>query len=91
MDVLMDKLVKTRKPHQCFGCLREMRPGSMMKYLAAVDAGEFLSVYFCAVCDEYMSIYDFRSDDEIGEGELKENDPVGWWAVRSMVEQKGGE
>lgn len=56
MDVLKDKFVKTRKPHRCFGCLREMRPGSTMKYFAAVDAGEFLSVYFCAVCDEYMSI-----------------------------------
>lgn len=91
MDVLKDKLVKTRKLHRCWGCSREMRPGSMMKHFTTVDAGEFLSAYFCAVCDEYMSISDFRSDDVIGEGELKENDPVGWWAVQSMVEQRGGE
>lgn len=91
MDVLMDKLVKTRKPHRCWGCSREMRPGSMMRCKSTVDACGFMSSYFCVVCDEYMSIHGFRDDEWIRGGELKENDPEGWEEVRKDIEEKGGE
>ncbi len=91
MDVLKDKSVKTRKPHRCWGCRGEIIAGSVAQYQVTVDSGEFLTAYYCAVCIEYMSRLIFDGDDGICEGELKENDPEGWEAVRSMVEQEGGE
>ncbi|MDD4181976.1 MAG: hypothetical protein PHE87_10115, partial [Victivallaceae bacterium] len=86
MDILTDKKVKTRKAHRCHGCSREIIAGSIAHYQVTVDNGDFLSVYFCNVCIEYMSRIIFNNDDGIAEGELKEDDYDGWEAVRLEME-----
>jgi len=44
VDVLRQKWVKTRKPHQCYGCLREFPSGTQLHYqsVAADGTGEFV-------------------------------------------------
>ena len=39
MDVLTQKLVKTRKPHTCFGCGRVFPAGTRMEFSTIADGG----------------------------------------------------
>lgn len=39
MEALTQKLVKTRKPHTCFGCGRRYPAGSTMEFAAIADGG----------------------------------------------------
>lgn len=61
MEILSDKMVKTRKPHQCFGCGRTRPKGTNMH--CQVNAGDdgIYTVYNCDVCWSIMSKY---GDDE---------------------------
>lgn len=85
--VLQNRSVVTRKPHQCFACLRDIPVGDEAQLIVQVDNGEFDRMYWCAVCSEYWNRYALR-DDEIHEGELKANDPEGWEEVRREVEEE---
>lgn len=39
MDVLTQKLVKTRKPHTCFGCGRTFPASTRMEFSTIADGG----------------------------------------------------
>ena len=84
-DTLEHKSVKIRKPHKCFGCGRKMPKGTNMDKITQVDNGEFFHGYYCLVCTHYWHEH-MSSDDEIGEGELKSEDPEGWEAMRQEWE-----
>ena len=48
-EVIGRKMVKTRKSHVCFGCGRELPPGSRMESRFVVD-GKPWSCYLCQTC-----------------------------------------
>jgi len=58
MHVLKDKIVTTRKDHQCFGCLKMFPAGSRMAYQFNVDSGDTSSIYTCRPCAEIMKTTD---------------------------------
>lgn len=53
--ILRYKLVKTRKPHVCFGCGRCFEPPCQMISAAAAYDGTVGSYYLCKSCDEVAS------------------------------------
>ena len=81
--LLRDGMVKTRKPHRCWGCARPFPAGSELQSTTAVFDNAIATTYWCEVCFEYMRgrpAGDF--DDGISEGELKDCDPEGWADVK---------
>ena len=84
MKQLSVKQVTTRKPHKCFGCTREMPKGSKMTVIACVD-NKIESVYWCEVCNTYWGKY-CENGDEIGWGELKNNDLKTWKKLQKEIE-----
>lgn len=70
-EQLSSKIVKTRKPHQCFGCLIEIKAGSKAEYTTCKDGGELYSAYWCMNCVEFLNeIHD--SGEEVYEGSVPE-------------------
>ena len=69
-DVLTDKVVKTRKPHICFGCGRQFPKDTEMLYQTVADGGTVNTFYICGTCREVMSHMDYW--DEFGYGDLLE-------------------
>lgn len=76
-DILRWETRKTRKPHRCFGCSKAYPAGTEMVSAAYADCGSVSSCYWCATCEEYMRRY-FEPGDEVGYGEIYENDPEQW-------------
>ena len=73
MDQLTLKIVKTRKPHKCWGCGKEYPAGTRMKYSVTVDQGDFNSSYWCDSCEEILSkLKSLEYEDGLAFGELKE-------------------
>lgn len=69
IDVIGRKIVKTRKPHVCFGCGREFPKGTEMERSCIVD-GELWTSYLCSTCQKITQ--NMRWGDEFGFGELRE-------------------
>ena len=72
------KVAKTRKPHRCYGCLKDIEVGSPALSLAAVIEGEFCAAYYHTECraaeidmnhaagisgEEWCVLYDVRDLD----------------------------
>lgn len=68
--ILRYKLVKTRKPHVCFGCGRCFEPPCQMISAAAAYDGTVWSYYLCESCNKVAS--DLESWEEFGFGDLRE-------------------
>lgn len=86
-DILRWEERKTRKPHNCFGCGKTYPAGSEMVNAAYADGGSVSSDYLCHTCEEYMRRY-FEPGDETGYGEIYDNDPEGWNALKAELEMK---
>ncbi|SHN77392.1 hypothetical protein [Desulfitobacterium chlororespirans] len=86
-DILRWDTVKTRKPHKCFGCGKIYPVGTMMVNAAYADGESAWSCYWCETCREYMRRY-FEPGDEVGEGEILDNDLEGWEELRAEMEGK---
>ena len=78
MDLISEETVKTRKPHNCWGCTIEFPAGSIMRRTTAVDSGEISHSYWCEKCINFMDkltsdiqFYDIQQDG-ICYGELRE-------------------
>ena len=67
-EFLRTKMVKTRKPHTCFGCLREFRAGTDMLFAVIKDVDVF-DAYLCKSCIEAQHRC---GGGEFGRGELRE-------------------
>lgn len=70
-DLLRYKLVKTRKPHVCFGCGRKFVPPANMFAAACADGGRVDSYYLCETCDEVTKSMEYG--DEFGFSDLRED------------------
>ena len=55
MDQLTLKTVKTRKPHNCWGCAKKYPAGTGMTYSVSVDQGDFSAAYWCEDCEEILN------------------------------------
>ena len=62
MDVLTKKIVKTRKPHTCFGCERKFPSGITMEFASIADGGTVNNSYLCQTCLEVV----FETANESG-------------------------
>lgn len=62
MRTLSDKKVKTRKQHQCFGCLRIFPAKSEMRRQVNTGDDGLYSVYSCPACDGLMAYFDDYGD-----------------------------
>ena len=70
--ILKDKIVKIRKEQTCWGCAEKFEKGTKLRFVTAVDAGDFQNSYWCRVCDATFS--DDPNEDGICLGECKEWD-----------------
>ena len=84
-DILRWEKRKTRKPHRCFGCGKVYHAGTEMANAAYADGGSVYDCYWCKTCEEYMHRY-FESGDEVGEGEIYDNDPEQWEQLKAEME-----
>jgi hypothetical protein len=68
MREISRKMVKTRKPHQCFGCLRNIEKGERMEAVTVED-GTTYTYYTCKTCTQLLSEFaeDFRNTDDLFE------------------------
>ena len=73
ITVLNDKFVKTRKPHQCFGCNRVFPSKTNMRRFSAVVKGLPTHLYFCEECHEHSKGY---TDDD---WEVTYQGDIGYW------------
>ena len=53
-DVLDQRVVKTRNPHFCFGCLESIPVGSKVELSTIVDSGGIYATYLCEDCVEFL-------------------------------------
>jgi len=75
VDQLTLKTVKTRKPHNCWGCTKEYPAGTEMTYSVAVDQGEFSAAYWCEDCTEIMNnLEEWVKEDGISYGEFLDSE-----------------
>lgn len=85
-DILTYKIVKTRKPHKCWGCTEQFEKGVKLRYQVSVDNGEFDRAYFCKVCEVTIrESYEELIDCGIGFGDVK--DYFGWDENLQAVER----
>ncbi len=71
MDQLSFNIVKTRKPHNCWGCAKQYPKGSLLTKSVTVDQGEFSSAYWCKECNAYLDILEYwQTEDGFAYGEL---------------------
>lgn len=68
--ILDSRLVKTRKPHKCFGCDRTFPAGTIMELSTVVDVDKLFGSYLCDVCLEIVS--DFPLGEEFCRGDLRD-------------------
>jgi len=54
---LSSKIVKTRKPHECFACRRKFEAGTIMECGNNVDGGKVYSLYACSTCQKIMEVH----------------------------------
>jgi hypothetical protein len=48
-------MVKTRKPHHCWGCTIEIPAGTLVVSQTFEDIGQVTTAYFCDICSEIQS------------------------------------
>lgn len=71
-SILSTKMVKTRKPHRCFGCAREFPAGTEMRFDVCVDDGIF-NCYLCKTCVDVVQDYGNELDDGFCFGDLRDD------------------
>ena len=69
-ELISSKIVKTRKPHFCFGCAREFPKETKMQYNTVKD-DEIFNTYICSTCLEVMNNMEYG--DEFCYGDLRED------------------
>jgi hypothetical protein len=67
---ISSKAVKTRKPHKCWGCTKEIPIGTEVARSTSVDGDRISSVYWCNTCvkymDEHLDSWDMQDGFEYG-------------------------
>lgn len=65
------ELVKTRKPHRCWGCWQQFPAGSILYYSVGVYDGDFGTAYWCQPCDAYINEHREDFEDGISPGAFR--------------------
>ena len=60
VKILKNKIVKTRVPHKCYGCLVVFPSKSKMEYQAFPYKGSLKSIYLCGACSVKAIKYRFK-------------------------------
>lgn len=59
-----ERWVKARKPHRCYACSEEIRPGDRYRLLVGKWEGEFEQFRHCARCDAISrALYDAGAEE----------------------------
>ena len=75
MNYVGAKIVKTRKPHHCWGCANEFPAGNSMTAVTVAD-DTICTFYWCSDCQTILdSLPAFERSEEWDEGQLKEMYP----------------
>lgn len=85
MDILFDKIVKTRKEHTCWGCGEKFGKGVGLRHVKNVDAGTITASYWCRVCDATAEQHHDDYDDGYDFAIVKEFD--GWEENKQRLER----
>lgn len=86
IEILENKVVKTRKPHTCWGCGTEYPAGTEMQYLTQVDSGEWLHSYWCEVCRAVINEWHpCDKEDGVDFGMVRDGDPEFWEEIRDEI------
>jgi len=85
---LFEKWVKTRKPHNCYGCANEYPKGTYMYRISQLDGETVWGCYLCEVCQEYEARY-VDCYDYYGYGDLYKEDPISWEELRQEMLKEG--
>jgi len=67
-----EKIVKTRKPHQCYGCGKIFPPGIEMTYNTTVGEDGFFKGYWCDDCNEKFKKFDEWDWENFEPGTIEE-------------------
>ena len=59
---LKSVIVKTKKQHQCFSCLRIFPSNTKMNYSAGIYEGDFSAGYSCMTCVDIMNRCEHESE-----------------------------
>jgi hypothetical protein len=72
MTVLTTKTVKTKKPHECWGCGGIIPAGRTVEMQSQADGGEIFSVYTCEICkiETDRPGFNFSEMEGMGYGDL---------------------
>ena len=71
MDVLEDKMVTTRKPHDCWGCAKKFPTGTRMWFTKTADGGGISMAWLCEECIDILdSLEAWEKEDGFDYGEL---------------------
>lgn len=52
MVVIKDRVVRTRKPHRCWGCTMLLPAGSRVLAVVSAEDGRISTAYWCDTCAE---------------------------------------
>ncbi len=75
MELVTQKVVKTRKPHNCWGCTLQIPIGTLIQTVTSVDGGLIVKVYWCDKCQSFMDTLDsYDTQDGFGYGELSQDE-----------------
>ncbi len=55
MEVLEQKTVAIRKPHNCWGCRRLFPIKTEMEVIVNADSGRLVRTYWCGDCQKFMA------------------------------------
>jgi hypothetical protein len=65
---IKDKSVKTRKEHDCWGCMKIFPKGTIMNRQTNSNDGIIESIYWCESCEKLLST--LEPFEEIGYGDF---------------------
>ncbi|MCK9442312.1 MAG: hypothetical protein M0Q13_12945 [Methanothrix sp.] len=81
------KHVKTKKEHECWGCLRKIPINTIMLYETWLWENEFVHGYFCDICENVRDlVFHTYELESISEGQLKEFDE--WYEMLEKNQKK---
>ena len=70
MKIIREGVVKTRKPHRCWGCRIALPVGSVVFRVVSEDGGTVGTAYWCERCDALLRDNPDWCEDGLVFGEL---------------------
>ena len=67
---ITSRVVLTRLPHVCLGCLQPIPAGEYVTYTVAKAGWHFSAYYLCVVCEEWLSENPDIFEDGFADGDI---------------------